>query len=196
MRHAVWLCTMKPPVIYFEQSLMIESRQISWPAYLVGIAMIVIPLADVATSLYPWRFAEPRWRFGAVGLVSNSLLIPMAGLLVTYVTAVMLDHRTTRRIIGGVSFAVLALCIVALVLFALDALQTRAALPPEMRLSFGVATVAAAIKTIFAAGTFLAIGIAAFRGPRGRSNEFIARKVPLVLDPASFEPTKPGSSKP
>ena len=171
---------------------MIESRQIAWPAYLVAIAIVVIPLADVATSLYPWRFLEARWRFGAVGLVSNSLLIPMLGVLIAYVTAVILDHRTTRRIIGGVSFAAMALCLVALVMFGLDAVQTRAGVRPEMQLSFGVASAAAAIKTIFATVTFLAIGVAAFRGSRDKAARMKSPDTPLFsVDPAAIKSARP-----
>ena len=189
------LCSLSFPPTWLIP-VMIESRQVTWPAYVVSIAMIALPLADVSTSLYPWRFYEPRWRFGAVGLISNSLLLPMAGLLVAYLTAVILDHRTTRRIIGGGSLAALGVCVAALVMFALDAVQTRAAVPPERRVSFNVASTAAAIKTIFAAVTFLAIGISAFRGPKGRSAEVRPSDVPLFkLEPAPIQTIKPGGPK-
>jgi hypothetical protein len=180
---------------------MTEPRQIAFPTYVVAIAMIAIPLADVFTSLFPWRFLEPRWRFGAVGLISNSLLIPMLGLLVAYLTATVLNHRLTRRIIGGVSFAGLAICLLTLIMFALDALQTRAGVRPEMRLSFTVASAAAALKTIFAAVTFMAIGISAFRGSRGRTAEVKSQGLPLfkVEQPAIDSPkpadTEFGSAK-
>jgi hypothetical protein len=142
---------------------MLQSRQISWPAYLVSIAMIAIPLVDALTSLYPWRLGDARWRFGAVGLISNGLLIPVAGILVAYVTATLFDHRLRRRVIGVAGYAMAAICVLSLILFALDALQTRAAVRPEMRINFTVASFTAAAKTLLAAATFLGFGVCAFR---------------------------------
>jgi cbb3-type cytochrome oxidase subunit 3 len=158
---------------------MLESRQIRWPAYLVAFAMIVVPLADVFTTLYPWRFLEARWRFGAVGLVSNSLLIPTAGLLLAFLTAGFLNHRTMRRIIGAIGMFVAAICLVALLLFVLDAVQTRAGIRPDMRVSFNVASIAAAMKTLLAGVTFLAIGISALRRPK-KTGELAESDVPIL----------------
>jgi len=138
--------------------------------------MILIPLVDALTSLYPWHPGDARWRFGAVGLVSNALLIPMAGILVAFVTASVLEHRGIRRAIAIIGFAAAALCLAALGSFALDALQTRAAVRPEMRLSFNVASITAAIKTLLAGITFAAFGIAAWKGSATRKED---RDVPL-----------------
>ena len=143
---------------------MTQSRQIAWPAYLVSIALIAIPLVDTFTSLYPFHIGDARWRFGAVGLVSNALLLPVAGMLVAYVTAITLDQRLVRRVIGFAGYASAALCLAALILFGLDALQTRAAVRPERVASFNVAAITAALKTLLAGSTFLAFGVSALRG--------------------------------
>lgn len=165
---------------------MLESRRITWPAYIVASAMIVLPLADVLTSLYPWRLLDARWRFGAVGLVSNSLLLPMAGLLLAFLTALFLEHVTARRIIGGIALLASTLCVLALVAFALDAVQTRAGVRAEMRSSFTVASIAAAIKTLIAAMVFLTIGLGALRRGRERMSKVKQSDVPLFgSDPAS-----------
>ena len=167
---------------------MLESRQVAWPAYLVAIAIILIPLADVSTSLYPWRLMEARWRFGAVGLMSNALLLPMPGLLLAYVTATILDHRRTRRVIGILGLAAAVLCVIALGVFGLDAIQTRAGVRPELRLSFNVASVSAAVKTIIAGAAFLAIGIASFRGRRPTGEVKRASSPLIPVDPAPVKP--------
>jgi hypothetical protein len=142
---------------------MITSRQIAWPAYLVSASMIAIPIVDAATTLYPWRPSDAHWRFGAVGMLSNALLIPTAGLLVALATALVLNQTTLRRTIGVAGFVVAGLCVVALAMFALDSIQTRAAVRPEMRLSFNVASLTAAAKTLLAAVTYFAFGMAAAR---------------------------------
>jgi hypothetical protein len=169
---------------------MTESRQFAWPAYLVSAALVVVPLSDVLTSLYPWRVLDPRWRFGAVGLVSSSLLIPTAGLLVALVTAAACDHRVARKIIGVVGIVASTIALAALLIFALDALQTRATVPQPMRLSFHVASTAAAIKTLIAGASLLAIGLAALRAGKARSSRVKQADVHLFAagQPAAIRP--------
>jgi hypothetical protein len=170
---------------------MIESRQLAWPAYLVSLGMIFLPLSDVATSLYPWRFMDARWRFGAVGLVSNALLIPVVGLFLALVMSTLLDHRVLRRTIGILCGLGAVICLVAAGLFGLDALQTRANVPPQMHASFTVATLAAAFKTLLAIATLAALSVAALRR---RSNvEVKQRGVPLFS--VETAPAQPGAAK-
>lgn len=171
---------------------MTENRQIAVPAFLVSLALILMPLGDVFTTLFPWRLMDARWRFGAVGLVSNAMLLPVAGLLIAYVTATVFNYWTLRRVLGVLSLLGALMCVVALGLFALDALQTRAAVVPQMRLSFTVATLAAAIKTLIATTSLVAIGIAAIRGRRS-SGVVKDRGVPLIsIETAPVAPAKSG----
>lgn len=145
--------------------------------------MIVIPIVDAATTLFPWNYSEPRWRFGAVGMLSNALLIPTAGLLVAHATSLVLNHTGVRRAISIVGYAAAGLCVLALAMFALDSLQTRAAVRPEMRLSFNVASITAALKTLLAGVTYLTFGLAG-----RRSAKQAAPGVPLIPTPGEKVP--------
>jgi hypothetical protein len=150
---------------------MLDSRKVAWPAYLVGFALIAIPFFDAAMSVYPWQFGEARWRFGAVGLLSNALMIPLSGVLVMYMTAVVLEHRMMERLIGILAFVASAVAFSGLVLFALDALQTRPSVRFEMRFSFHVASATAAVKTLLGGITFLGFGVGSLRrGPGGEDS--------------------------
>lgn len=143
-----------------------NARYLTVPAYLVAVAMILIPLADSFTTLFPWNVGDARWRFGAVGLISNALMIPLAGLLVAFTVAWMREQRLVLRAIGVLGFLGVLVCLIALIAFALDALQTRAQVRVEMRLSFNVASITAAIKTLLAGATFLAFGVSGWRASR------------------------------
>jgi hypothetical protein len=173
-----------------EKNLMLESRQLAWPSYLVSAAITIIPLADTTTSLYPWRLLDSRWRFGAVGLLSNALLLPMVGLLLAFVTATLLDQRITRRVLASIALVGALTCLAALVLFGLDALQTRASVQPQMRLSFAVASAAAVLKTIIAAASFLAIAMAGLRKGRPRASGSAPADAPLFPVRNSIAPAK------
>jgi hypothetical protein len=148
-----------------------NSKHLTWPAYLVAAAMMVVPLADAWTTLFPWNVGDARWRFSAVGLISNALMIPLAGLLVAFAVAWMRGQHTIMRAIGAAGFLGAVLCLGALVSFALDALQTRAQVQAQMRLSFTVATITAALKTLLAGATFLAFGLSGWRAGRAASRK-------------------------
>lgn len=173
---------------------MANTRYLAYPAYLVAIAMILIPLADSWTTLFPWNVGDARWRFGAVGLISNALMIPLAGLLIAYTVAWLRDQRLVMRTIGGIGFLGALLCVLALGSFALDSLQTRAQVRPEMRLSFNVATVTAAIKTLLAGATFLAFGLSGWKVIREgvrKSNSAAGELFTLPTAPSTMKSREP-----
>jgi len=152
-------------------------RHFAWPAYLVSATLILIPVFDSLMTLYPWRLGEARWRFGAVGLLSNALLLPLAGVLLAFLTSWWLQHGTTRRIIAIASLVAAAVCVAVVGLFTLDALQTRATVAATMHLSFDVASITAAVKTLLAATTLFAVGISARRGPSRGTQDDPARSL-------------------
>lgn len=112
-------------------------------------------------------------------MLSNALLIPTVGLLVAHVTALALNHTAVRRAIGIIGYAAAGLSVLALAMFALDSLQTRAAVRPEMRLSFNVASITAALKTLLAGVTYLTFGLA---GRTGAAKQAVPA-VPLIPTP-------------
>jgi hypothetical protein len=165
---------------------MTDSRRIAVPAYVIGIVLMVIPIADIFASLYPWRVMEPRWRFGAVGLVSNALLIPTAGLLIVYLTATLLEHRMARRVLGITALAAGILAFATIVLFSLDALQTRAAVRPELQQNFGTVAAAAAIKLLVLGAACVVIAAMALFG--GKASGASQSRLPLFSQPGPMLP--------
>ncbi|HET9440315.1 MAG TPA: hypothetical protein VFO52_09095 [Longimicrobiales bacterium] len=138
-------------------------RYLALPAYFVAAALVLIPLVDAALSLWPWRPGAAQWRFGAIGLASNALMIPAAGLLIMLATSLTLGHWRTLRVFGAVC-ALAALCtFVSIFLFGLDAIQTRVNVNPNAHLSFTVASFTAAAKLLLATITLIGCAIAGLR---------------------------------
>lgn len=165
---------------------MTEQRRLAVPSYLVAAMLIAIPAFDAMMSVAPPHFGDPHWRYGAFGLLSNALMIPAAGVLILLVTASTVEHRVTLRVVGVASWVIAIVALLGLVLFALDALQTRAAVVPAMILSFRVATITAAAKMIVGVVAFAAFGRAGWHGGRPiRGSK--ARRASLVV------PAGPGS---
>jgi hypothetical protein len=143
---------------------MAPNRQFAAPAYLVALALIVIPPFDSLMQVLPLRFGEARWRFGAFGLFSNATLLPLLGILIAFVVATVLEQYTLRRVLGVLTGLGVLLFASMWVVFALDVLQVKNAINPAAALAFKVASVTAAAKSGFAMLTMAFFTYASFRG--------------------------------
>jgi chromate transport protein ChrA len=119
------------------------------------------------TQSIPFRLHDPRWRFGAFGIMSNAMLVPLVGLLIAFVAAATFEHRLLQRVLGLVCLGIGAIVALGLVLFGLDALQVRQQFQPAAQLAFRVASTTAVMKSFLAVITLGAFGLASFRAPRG-----------------------------
>jgi hypothetical protein len=141
-------------------------KPLAIPAYLVGLALALIPPFDAIMQVLPLRLGDPRWRFGAFGLLSNAMMIPLTGLLILFVASTVFEHRRFQRVLGVLAFALALATLGGLGLFALDALQVRNDVAQKAALAFKVAAATAGLKSMFGMLTLAMFGIAAFRGPK------------------------------
>ena len=159
-----------------------KHRGLALSAYLVGATLIIIPLVDALLSISPLRFGDYRWRFGAVGMLANALLIPNAGFLLLLATAIIYSHTTFRRILGIVALVGATVFVFTIGLFALDALQTRPAVQPAMTLSFTVATLSAFTKMILGTTLLFVVGLTGTRDSGVRDTQ----SPPLLVGDRAF----------
>jgi hypothetical protein len=158
---------------------MSNSRQLAPCAYFVASMLVAIPVFDASMSLVPFHLGTAQWRFAAVGLFSNALMIPASGVLIAVATAVTLGHVRVQRVLAVACWIVAAVLVVALVGFSLDALQTRSAVQPAMYLSFAVASVTAAAKLALGAVAFVLFARAC-RPPRRSRGSVSVPQTPLL----------------
>lgn len=155
------------------------NRPLQTAGYLLALLLLVIPLYDAATSVWPPHLGDERWRFGAVGALSNLTLVPMLGIFLALCVATFADDRRVRRYIGWFS-ALLAVAIAAFsVLFILDYFQTRTIIRPQLQHVMAVATVNALAKLIISVITLALLSRAGLSGPRA-----VVRAKRPVAEPA------------
>jgi hypothetical protein len=121
-------------------------RQLAPGAYLVAFVLVFIPLIDASLSLAPWNLANSQWRFGAFGLLSNALMIPASGALIAVATAIAAGQVRVAKVLAILCWFTVAVLVLSTVLFALDAMQSRRMIRPEMALSYYVASATAMAK--------------------------------------------------
>lgn len=141
-----------------------RTRSLVAGSYVVGFALLLVPLTDAVLSVWPAQMGDFRWRYGAAGIMANALLVPVAGLLVLQWVAVIAEHRVMRRMLGAASLAGALLCLATMALFVLDALQTRPNVRPEMNASFISASVGALAKLLLHTAALACFAVAGFRG--------------------------------
>ena len=140
-------------------------RSLIAAAYVVGIALVVVPFADAAITVLPFRPDDVRWRFGVIGVLANALLIPDAGLLLLLTTAILAGHTRARTVLGVLAVIGVVGCVAAIGLFSLDAVQTRAVVRPGMGVPFAVASVSAVVKLLLATATLVVLSVVGLRAP-------------------------------
>lgn len=149
--------------------------------YLLAFLLVALPLFDAVTSVWPLHLGDERWRFGAIGTLSNITLVPLLGLFLAITIATLADHRRIRRVVGWLS-AIFALAIAAFaVLFLLDFFQTRTLVRPQFQGAMGAATTIALMKHLFAIITLTLLSRAAFAGPK----VVVRKKQAIVTEPSS-----------
>lgn len=163
-----------------------SNKPLTRAAYLLAFLLVAIPLFDAMTSVWPLRIADERWRFGAVGALSNLTLVPLLGLLIALAAATFSDGRRTRRVLGWISaiFA-LALAVMA-VLFILDYFQVRTIVTPKFQHATAVATTTALVKLALATIALILLSRAGFAGPKS-----LAKKKQVIVTDSRTTPLIP-----
>ena len=137
---------------------MTKYRHLAPSAYLVGAVLFTFPLFDSSVSLSPWNVGSPQWRFGAIGLLSNTLMIVALGAFIAITTAVTLNQDRMRRILGIACWSVSVLLLGAMAAFALDAVQSRAEIRSDLLFSYQIASLTAEVKILLGALSFALFG--------------------------------------
>lgn len=148
---------------------MLQNRRIVWPAYLVAFTLAVIPPVDALMQTMPVRLSETRWRWGAFGLLSNAMMIPMIGLLIAFVVAIAFEHRVIQRVLGVIAAVIGACTLIWLCMFALDTVQLHRDVKPAMALAFNVACTTGALKALIGIVTLAGFTWAGFSGPKRKA---------------------------
>jgi hypothetical protein len=139
---------------------MVKHRRAANAAYALTLLLLIVPAWDAIASIYPFRTGELRWRLGALGVTSSSLMVPLVGIVLALLVAVANDHRriqTSMRVLGGL---VAGLALVSVVLFGLDAIQARAGVRADVMTGFGISVAGSFLKYVLAIGVGVVIALA------------------------------------
>ena len=121
------------------------------------------PLLQTLGSLWPPHFDEAPWRYGAVGIFLSAVGAAPLGLLIALAAAIPLGHRVILRTVGVLAIILTLLVLIVCGAFALDVLQVRSIVRPEVRGGFDVSAAKAVLMGLVVMVTSILIAIASFR---------------------------------
>ena len=133
------------------------------PAYFVAALLVITPLGDFLSGVWPWRLGAIDWRFASSGLLSGFLLTPLLGALIAIFVAAARGSERLLRIFGLVALAISVVCFLVLLAFILDAIQVSSRVPAQQRRAFYDASIKAFFKYVMACIASFWLGRSAFR---------------------------------
>lgn len=164
------------------------------PAYCVAALLVITPLGDFLSGVWPWRLGAVDWRFASSGLLSGFLLTPLLGALIAIGIAAARGSERLLRIFGIATLALSGVCFLVLLLFILDTVQVSSAVPAQQRRAFYDASIKAFLKYVMALVASFWLGRTAFRlgGLRTAHRSSEKRGTVVIGVEGSGEPARPG----
>ena len=118
------------------------------------------PVVDLFSNTWTLQMGNIQWRMGFLGLLTAYLHTPLLAIVLAMGVSFASGHRLTLRLLSVLSVLGVVVMLLAMVFFALDAIQMRGGVPAENRGPFDAGTVLSELKffTVGMALAFLAWG--------------------------------------
>ncbi len=177
-----------------------NGRALAWALYSVCALFLLSPLMDVLGAVLPPHPGNIQWRFGLMVSVAPTIMTGVISLAMFAVLGVLFGHRAVLRTVGLVGLLAALTYLAMMVVFAMDLLQLRRAVPPDRQIAFWIMTLKcmAQIFTGSFALVLLAIGSARVTRQRGGSSSSVdgggTRRGPLVMGGARPSQDNPAVS--
>ena len=122
--------------------------------------LALVPLIDPLIRALPLHPGDPGWRFLLGSIVVDHGVPLLAGLLIAFAAALLLDDRLTLRRLGFTALILGALLLLLVVLLVIQVLLLQRGLEPALQIAdFGVSR--RVIEGVLLGLTFLALGLGA-----------------------------------
>lgn len=119
-------------------------------AYFFLFSLFMWPVIDLFSNSWPLQPGNIQWRMGFMGLYTAYITTPLLALVLSLGLAFGLSHRVTLKALSALCFLGTVVMVIAMGLFALDAVQLRSGIPMENRVAYTAGTVLTELKFVSA----------------------------------------------
>ena len=139
-------------------------ERLAKPLYFVGLLLVLTPLADFMTSVWPLQPGEIRWRFASAALLGGFLFTPLIGSVIGVVVSGLMEHRRAQKAIAIINLVSAGVLVGMIGLLLLDALHLRRAVPADAQSAVRTSAVRAALKHGSVTLALVWLGMTGLRG--------------------------------
>ena len=136
-------------------------------AYSVALLLAISSLLDLGSRLWPLQLGSQDWRFGAMGILFNSLVTPLLGLGLAIAAAYLARHRATLAACSGLALVVAAIATIGLVAFVLAGVAVAAKADAAVRPTVSVATWKTVVLALAIIPSAALLGLGGMRARQG-----------------------------
>ena len=154
-------------------------RVLGWLLYLLALLLIVGPLSEWMTIVWPMHAGDLQWRFGSIGLLGERLTLPVVGLFTAILSATLLEHRAVQGTLGGLSLLAAPVLAGLAVSIALDGLQLRNTVRADVLPGFDRSLARTGLLLLYAAVVAAVLGWAVLKARREKRSSR-SEPTPLV----------------
>lgn len=141
-------------------------RRVRVPAYYVLSFLLVAPVIETILSAWPFQVHQTLWRITVVSSVANNSTTVLLALLLFFVVGTLLEDRLALLFVTSVGIFVTMLCIFGAGMFALDALQMRSQVRPDLATRYELTSLWGLGRISLAGLGTLILATFSFRGGR------------------------------
>ncbi len=145
---------------------------LGWALYCTALLFVASPALEVLATSYPFHPGTAAWRLAALGLMAQSLPVPVFGMLLAHVATVLLEQRAVQTAVSALCVLGAAVLLVALVTFSLDVVQLHKSVRPEIVTTFKTTVSRSALIMLYSAAVLTLFAVLGLRrrGGRGRDH--------------------------
>lgn len=137
---------------------------LGWSLYCTALLFVASPALEVLATSYPFHPGAPTWRLAALGLLAQSLPVPVFGVLLALVAAVLLKQRAAQTAVSLLCGLGAAALLVGWVTFALDVLPLRRGVRPEALAGFDMTVARSALIMLYCAAVLVILAVLGMHG--------------------------------
>jgi hypothetical protein len=164
--------------------------------------MSVFSVVELIVRSLPSRIHSAAWRIEFIGGAANVVGTVVLALFVTYGIAMAADDKVVAYLVSSMASLGAALCVIAIGIFALDAIQVKAQMQSSLSPGYDAGTIWVVVRIAIAACILVVIAASSLRAGRNARRDASARPTQrpsvLVTTPRGSGPavpqTPPGSS--
>lgn len=146
-------------------------RVLAWALYTVCGLFLLSPALDLLAAVLPPHPGNIQWRFGLMVTIAPTIMTGVISLAMYAVLGVLFGHRVVLRWVGVISLVLSVAYVGMLLVFALDLLQLRKAVPGERQTAFWIMSLKCLAQILTGSFVLLVLGAGSLRLTRSRGKE-------------------------